>query len=194
MLSFIASLLMAAALWQGPAPKPRPANPVVVAKPVLAPPIEWSATRPLTLADFLAHAPAGEPLAALSSTDIRAGAACRDYVFSGTVKATFDPTTSWLRDAKKATPALLRHEQLHFDITEAYARLMRQKLVAFAAKADCNKLQPAFNNVTKAVYAAWDNEQNRYDIETNHGLNAVRQAAWEKQTAAKLEMLKPFAQ
>jgi len=194
MLSFIASLLMAVALWQGPAPKPRPGNPAVVAKPVLAPPIEWSATRPLTLADFLAHAPAGEPLAALSSTDIRAGAACRDYVFSGTVKSTFDPNTSWLRDAKKATPALLRHEQLHFDLTEVYARLLRQKLVAFQAKANCEKLQPAFDNLTKPLYTAWNREQNRYDQETNHGLNAVRQAYWEKQTQLRLEQLQAFAQ
>ena len=99
-----------------------------------------------------------------------------------------------MRNPQKASEALLRHEQLHFDITEAYARVMRQKLQLFAARANCEKLQPAFNNTTKLVYADWDREQNRYDQETNHGLNAVRQAAWEKQTAAKLDMLKPFAQ
>ena len=194
MFSFIDSLLVAAALWQGPAPKPRPATTAVVARPAPAAPIPWSATRPLTMADFQGHAPAGEPLAGLSSTDIRAGAACRDYVFTGTVKATFDPSTSWLRDAKNASAALLRHEQLHFDLTEVHARLLRQKMVVFQAKANCEKLQPAFDNLTKPMYTEWNREQNRYDQETNHGLNAVRQAFWEKQTQVRLEQLQAFAQ
>ncbi|WP_460503587.1 DUF922 domain-containing protein, partial [Hymenobacter agri] len=159
-----------------------------------APLITWSAERRLTLADFQARGPAGSPLAASTSSNINADAACKDYVFSSTVKATFDPNTSWFRNPKTASESLLRHEQLHFDISEVYARIMRQKLQAFAAKANCEKLQPGFNNTTKLVYAAWDNEQNRYDQETNHGLNAARQAQWEKQTAAKLDMLKPFAQ
>ena len=193
MLSFITPLLLVAGLLQGPAQKPRPTVPAVVAKPA-AEPIAWSATRLLTLTDFQGHYPAGDPLAGLSSTDIRAGAACRDYVFTGSVKATFDPNTSWLRDSKNATPMLLRHEQLHFDLTEIYARLLRQKLVVFQAKANCEKLQPAFDNLTKPMYNEWNREENRYDQETNHGLNAVRQAYWEKQTQVRLEQLKAFAQ
>ena len=179
---------LAAALVQGPAAKPRP----VAAAP--APVVPWSAARPLTLADFQGRPGPAERLAALTSADIRAGAACKDFVFTGTVQATFDPNTSWVRDAKTATPALLRHEQLHFDLTEVYARLLRQKLVVFQAKADCLKLQPAFNNLTKGVYAEWGREQNRYDQETNHGLNAARQAYWEKQTQVRLAQLQAFAQ
>ena len=194
MLFFVTPLLLAVALLQGPAVKPRPVAPAPAAKSAPAAPIPWAATRPLTLADFQGRPASGEPLAALSSTDIRAGAACRDYVFTGTVQATFDPTTSWLRNAATATPTLLRHEQLHFDLTEVHARLLRQKLVAFQAKANCEKLQPAFDNLTKPMYTAWNNEQNRYDQETNHGLNAVRQAYWEKQTQLRLEQLQAFAQ
>ena len=184
-LLLLAGMLQAPALRQAPAAKPVPAA---------APLISWSAVRRLTMADFQARAPIGDPLASSTSSNIKADAACKDYVFSSSVTATFDPNTSWFRNPQKATEALLRHEQLHFDITEVYARIMRQKLQLFSAKANCEKLQPGFNNTTKLVYAAWDHEQNRYDQETNHGLNAVRQAAWEKQTAAKLEMLKPFAQ
>ncbi|MDQ2792732.1 MAG: DUF922 domain-containing Zn-dependent protease [Bacteroidota bacterium] len=187
MISFLSPLLLLAGLLQAPAGQ------APAAKPVPAPMIVWSVARRLTLADFQARAPMGDPLSASTSSNIKADAACKDYVFSSIVAATFDPNTSWVR-SQKVSETLLRHEQLHFDITEAYARIMRQKLQAFAAKANCEKLQPGFNNTTKLVYAAWDNEQNRYDQETNHGLNAARQALWEKQTAAKLEMLKPFAQ
>jgi hypothetical protein len=192
MFSFLTSFWVAAALLQGPAVKPSPAA-TAATKPAPAPPIAWSATRPLTMADYLGRPAPGERLASSTTSDIKAGAACRDFVFTGTVQATFDPNTSWFRDPKNATPALLRHEQLHFDITEVYARIMRQKLVAFQAKVDCNKLQPAFNNLTKGVYAEWDREQNRYDQETNHGLNTARQDYWQKQTQVKLELLKAFA-
>ncbi|MDB5233349.1 MAG: hypothetical protein JWR44_342 [Hymenobacter sp.] len=191
MLSFLTSFLLAAAVLQGPAPKPRPAS---APKPVAPAPILWSASRPLTLADFVGHPGPSDRLAASTSSNIQAGAACRDFVFTGTVTATFDPATSWFRNPNSPTAAtLLRHEQVHFDITEVYARIMRQRMLVFQGKADCNKLQPAFNNFTKGVYAEWDKEQNRYDAETNHGLNAARQAYWEKQTQVKLAQLETFA-
>ena len=191
MLSFLTSFLVAISALQGPSAKPTQAA-APAAKPAAAP-IAWSATRPLTVADFQSRPKPYEKLAALTTTDIKAGAACRDFVFTGTVQATFDPNTSWFRDPKNFTPQLLRHEQMHFDLTEVYARIMRQRLVAFKAKVNCEKLQPAFNNLTKMVYAEWDREQNRYDAETNHGLNAVRQAFWEKQTQTKLAQLEAFA-
>ena len=185
---FLSALAVVAALFQVPTAGPQPATQGPT------PVIPWSAARPLTLADFRGRPGPAERLAALTSADIRAGAACRDFVFTGTVQATFDPNTSWFRNAKTATPALLRHEQLHFDLTEVYARLLRQKLVVFQAKANCLKLQPAFDNLTKGVYAEWGREQNRYDQETNHGLNAARQGYWEKQTQVRLAQLQAFAQ
>ncbi|WP_177204535.1 DUF922 domain-containing protein [Hymenobacter arizonensis] len=192
MVSFLTSFLVAVGLLQGPA-APKPAQAAPAAAPAPAGPILWSADRRLTVADFQSRPKPYEKLAALTTTDIKAGAACRDFVFSGTVKATFDPSASWFRDPKNYTPQLLRHEQLHFDLTEVYARLLRQKLVVFQAKVDCAKLQPAFNNLTKGIYAEWDREQNRYDAETNHGLNAVRQDYWEKQTQVRLAQLEAFA-
>lgn len=194
MLSFLTPLLLAAASFL-PSQTVKPASTAAApaGTPAPAAPIVWSATRPLTLADFQGRPGPSDQLAALTSSDIKAGAACRDFVFTGTVQATFDPKTSWFRNAAKATPVLLRHEQLHFDLTELYARMLRQKLVAFQAKVNCNKLQPAFNNLTKVVYTEWDREQNRYDQDTNHGLKADRQEFWEKQTQARLEQLKEFA-
>ena len=199
MNSLLIALLLLSTLFQTPAGRLRPgkaaapASPAPAVKPAVAQ-IPWSATRRLTMADFQGRISMGNPLASSTSSNIKADAACKDYVFSSTVAATFDPATSWFRNPLTASEALLRHEQLHFDITEVYARIMRQKLNLFAARANCEKLQPAFNNVTKLVYADWDREQNRYDQETNHGLNAVRQAYWEKQTATRLEQYKAFAQ
>ena len=44
------------------------------------------------------------------------------------------------------------------------------------------------------MYTVWNREENRYDQETNHGLNTVRQAYWEKQTQIRLEQLQAYAQ
>ena len=187
-------LLLAAALLQGPATKPRAATATPAPAPAKSAPIVWSAARPLAVADFQSRPNPSERLAALTSTNIKAGAACRDFVFSGTVEATFEPSASWVRSPATMPAALLRHEQMHFDLTEVHARRLRQKLVAFQARANCEKLQPAFDNVTKPLYVEWDRDQNRYDQETNHGLNVVRQVEWEKQTQIRLEQLKAFAQ
>lgn len=183
MFSLLMPLLLAA--LAAPAASSQPA------KPVKAEPIPWSATRRLTAADFLGRP--NSALAASTASDIKATVGCLDFVFNGSAQATFDPNNSWIRDPRHVTEALLRHEQLHFDITEIYARKMRQKMVAFKQTADCGKLQPAFNNLTKPVYAEWSREEARYDQQTNHGLNAAQQAAWEQQVQLKLEQLKEFA-
>ena len=174
-----------------PSARPTPTQTAPGPAKVVAPPVVWSATRPLTADDFKARAPF-TPQAALTVADIKASAGCKDYVFAGGVQATFDPNTSWIRDLKKLTPTLLRHEQLHFDITELYARRLRQKISL--TKFDCLKLQPAFDNLTKPVYRAWATEENRYDGETNQGLNAAKQTLWEQQIKEKLAALQAFAE
>lgn len=167
------------ALTQGPAAAaPTPAK------------LEWQANRPLTWEDFKSR-PMSDRLAALTSSSIDAKVGCVDYVFSAQVKAVFVPTESWVRDPKRATPALLRHEQVHFDLTEVHARLLRQKLSLI--KFDCEKLQPAFNNITKMAFLTWQREEARYDQETNHGLNQPRQQAWEQQVQQRLLQLEAFA-
>ena len=80
--------------------------------------IAWSAQRPLAWVDFKSKPTAADRLAALTSGTIDVQVSCTDFVFKSSVQAIFLPRESWVRDATKASPALLRHEQLHFDITE----------------------------------------------------------------------------
>jgi hypothetical protein len=154
--------------------------------------IEWSAQRPLTWMDFKSKPTAADRLAALTSGTIDVQVGCTDFVFKSTVRAVFIPQESWVRDASKASAVLLRHEQLHFDITELHARMLRQKLSS--VKLNCQHLNPAFNNLTKAAFSAWQREEARYDQETNHGLNAEKQKFWEDQIQVRLTQLVAFAQ
>jgi len=184
--SFLTPLLLVGHLLQGPG-QGTPTNPPGTAPGTFL----WSPTRPLTWDDFKSKPTPSDRLAALTSANIDVQAACQDFKFNATVRAVFIPTESWVREASKATPNLLRHEQLHFDITEVYARKLRQKISL--SKFDCEHLQPRFKNLTNAVFADWQKEEARYDQETNHGLATDRQRSWEINIQNQLNQLAPFA-
>lgn len=153
--------------------------------------LHWSASRPLALADFQGQPRPTERHAALTSATIVARVACRGGQFTGSVQAAFDPTRSWVRDPAALTPKLLRHEQLHFDIAEVYARRLRQKLAD--VRVPCAQLGAAFDRLSQGVYAEWEQAEDRYDRETNHGLNPDPQRQWEEEVQQQLAELAAFA-
>ena len=106
-----------------------------------------------------------------------------------TVFAYFDKKRSWLKEGK-GTDRLLRHEQLHFDISELHARLLRKELstYAFTDKHD-DEVQRLFKENTKAR----NTMQERYDAETNHMINKEAQLAWEDSIAARLSELEDYS-
>lgn len=166
----------------------------VAAQHVPLPPgaIRWSASRPLTVADFKGRPKPTQGHAALTSANINTGATCRSNVFAGTAQASFDPASSWVREPATITPALLRHEQLHFDIAEVYARRLRQQLAAIHV--NCDQLGTTFDRVSQAAYTAWQQAEDTYDRDTNHGLQHERQAQWETQVRQQLQELAAFAE
>nr|GFD16070.1 hypothetical protein [Tanacetum cinerariifolium] len=89
------------------------------------------------------------------------------------------------------TAKLLRHEQLHFDITEVYARRLRQKLAG--VRIPCAELGPTFERLSKGVYADWEKAEDQYDRDTNHGLKPAQQTQWEAQVQQQLQELAAFA-
>ncbi|RZK61120.1 MAG: DUF922 domain-containing protein [Hymenobacter sp.] len=160
--------------------------------PLPAGSFRWSASRPLTVADFKGRPRPNESHAALTSSNINTGATCRSNVFAGTAQASFSPSHSWVRDPARMTPALLRHEQLHFDIAEVYARQLRQQLAAM--RLPCDKLGTTFDRVSQAAYAAWQKAEDDYDLDSKHGLQHEQQAKWEAQVRQQLLDLAAFAE
>jgi hypothetical protein len=154
--------------------------------------IRWSADRPLTVADFKGRPRPNQGHAALTSANINTGATCSNNVFAGTAQASFDPATSWVREPGTMTPALLRHEQLHFDIAEVYARRLRQQLAT--VHTTCSALGSTFDRISQAAYTAWQKAEDDYDRDTNHGLQHERQAQWEAQVRQQLRDLDAFAE
>ncbi len=104
--------------------------------------------------------------------------------FSADVKCYFNKNGSW---TKTNSLYVLRHEQCHFDLAEVYARKLRQELegYSFQHNASEQELDAIYKRITDECKA----EENRYDDETNHSLNAQKQKEWEASVAAQLKGL-----
>ncbi len=96
------------------------------------------------------------------------------------------PSLSWVKK-EQMTPYLLSHEQLHFDISELHARIMRKRLKEY--KPDKHKnIRKDLNKMYNLVERMRLIMQEQYDIETGHSENKISQKEWEK----KIEKLMWF--
>ena len=105
--------------------------------------------------------------------------------------------SGWRRDASAAWD--LRHEQGHFDLTEAHTRALEAKLGALsAAGADADAAKRALRaeiaRAYRAATAELQAEQDRYDRETRHGNHRSAQGRWSEEIAAALAPIPSVAQ
>ena len=145
----------------------------------------WSSQRPLSWPDFAGRPEHNTDLTALTSSDIDVKVSWEGEKFKYQVTALFDPSTSWAK--QKTSARLLAHEQLHFDITEIHARMLRKALSAIQDPRllDNEKL----GRIVNPVFEQWKKMEDQYDHETNHGLDAEAQLKWKELVAATLLQL-----
>ncbi|TAE78919.1 MAG: DUF922 domain-containing protein [Bacteroidetes bacterium] len=92
----------------------------------------------------------------------------------------------------KDVPYTLNHEQKHFDLCEVYARKIRQKI----AEKDFTKVKdtPAeINKIYNKLIAEYFKEQEKFDKETEHGINAAKQQIWNEKIAGMLADLEAYS-
>lgn len=88
-------------------------------------------------------------------------------------------------DARNANT--IRHEQLHFDVTRVVVERFKERL----KKADLtiedfdSEMQYQFLESFREM----NTEQEKYDGETGHGINAGAQAQWDRKTTAEIERI-----
>ncbi len=145
--------------------------------------LQWDAKRKLTWADFKGEPKSKQSVAALTasgisyqfSTDWKNGQMEVDFE----VTAYFYPEKSWywpeLSDA-----VILGHEQLHFDISEVFARKMRDLL---ANTKFSNNIKTEVSKIYSQVLKELDQFQNQYDKETNFSRNREQQLLWNQKVA-----------
>lgn len=165
--------------------------------------VEWSAGRTLAIADFKGKiSPSGNE-SSRSWVAIEASWECQDGQGSSRARAVFDPNRSWwseaaprlwqnIDDAARLPPqedggrALLAHEQLHFDMTEVWARRVRAAFKTLPAACKTRDGSKGVEKIVADLEHDWQEEQQRYDKETDHGTGAGRQRAWAQKIAKAL--------
>ncbi len=149
--------------------------------------IRWSQKSELEYSDFKGNVPGNSPWAALTASYIY-------FTYSTTngkistlkVYASFKKNESWIKNARAD---VLAHEQLHFAITEYYARKLyneAQQLKTQSGNA------AAANALFNAVNKECDQMQESYDSDTNHGVNTVTQEKWRVRVATLMKQYEPY--
>jgi hypothetical protein len=108
----------------------------------------------------------------------------------------FDPSQSWVHPDHRV-PTLLNHEQLHFDITELFARMMRKEMSEYFSKHVSEFVKAKMDTQVKSIFTKLSDDhtlmQQKYDVETQHGILSDEQANWEKNISVKLKELDAYS-
>ena len=142
--------------------------------------IIWSHADKLTWQNFKAKPQAEIDAVALTVSGISFSysltqKANKEYAYKTFVEANFYPEKSWVK-VKDSTNYILSHEQLHFDITELYARKLRKRISEFRftqnIRLELNTINDDINNELELI-------QDQYDVETNHSILPEMQNKWQ---------------
>jgi hypothetical protein len=151
--------------------------------------IGWKDSVKLTWNDFKAAPINNAAEAAMTASSMEFSYKTKNNQLFWNVNVKFFPLLSWSNKSKQSD-YILKHEQLHFDITELYARLFRKQLTESVSSI---KDIPKLKSINKKILQEWQAEQNKYDRETNHSINEAKQLEWNKNIQLRLDALKAFA-
>ncbi|MDR2234895.1 MAG: DUF922 domain-containing protein [Chryseobacterium sp.] len=105
------------------------------------------------------------------------------------ISAIFNEERSW-KDVKRINDYILLHEQKHFDIAELFARKLRKEVAEkIRTSGDYDKY---FKGIYQKVSNDYQNFQQLYDRETQHGINEEKQKVYNTRIAEELDNLKSY--
>lgn len=158
--------------------------------------INWSESRKLEWEDFRAeNEPHAYNATALTYCGIEFGVSALTSLYASNtkyiVKCIFYPEKSWVTtDTAQRTDDVLKHEQIHFDLCEVYARRLYKELTD--TKINAFNMENA-NAIYKRIMTEYEDRQYKYDDETHKATNAEMQEKWNNDIAHELEELKEYA-
>lgn len=105
------------------------------------------------------------------------------------VEALFVKSKSYIT---KYSEYVLKHEQIHFNMCELYARKLRKKI----SETNFKKVKN-FSDEIQKLYAKisdeHNKEQDKYDNDTEHGLNSAKQKIWEDDVNSRIKELDAYS-
>jgi hypothetical protein len=152
--------------------------------------IEWAEERKLTWEDFKGIAELNSGAKTLCGFGYQSNYISLITKAKIFITAKFYCNLSWVRPDQKNNIALLEHEQVHFDLSELYARYLRKKFEE--RKVSYFNLYLYAEPTFKDLYAMYKNAQDLYDLETEHGLNVEQQKAWALKISNELKELNEY--
>ncbi|MEM7103055.1 MAG: hypothetical protein AAF502_08005 [Bacteroidota bacterium] len=150
--------------------------------------IYWSEDRKLTWEDFQGVPDYKyEDIGALTYSGIVHSKTCSDGIIDFEVRAYFEKHNSWVKEIAR-TDHHLKHEQIHFDITELYARMLNAELKErqFACDQDAE-----FESFIASFLHHWESKQINYDLYTQYSMRRDKQKEWEYWIAMELSLHEP---
>jgi len=137
--------------------------------------ITWSEDTKLSWADFQSLPDYENDFAkALTASSIRYKYSCQEDTIFYTIEAVFKRNESWVKP-EAYTQHILDHEQLHFDITELFAREMSKELRKQTYQ--CGE-EARFQEKVDFILSEWRHVQMTYDKETFYSVREDDQARW----------------
>jgi hypothetical protein len=151
--------------------------------------LPWETSRKLTWDDFKGPIPLDAVPAATTASGISyeysANLIHHEVELDFEVTAFFYPNESWYKP-NLCDAHILQHEQLHFDISEVFARRMRMKLrnTSFT-----ENVKSEIRKIYRETLKELEDLQDKYDWETNFSRNAEAQSRWNARIKEALERL-----
>ncbi len=155
--------------------------------------IFWSRDRKLTWEDFKAIEPPDSSKNIAAVTYCGIGYHTNRVLLSAPAKIwvtnIFNCNKSWVRENQKK-PGVLNHEQLHFDLSEIYARKMRKSF--HESNLTGGSLNSTAKSIFRICFQEFEENQNLYDLETGNGLIEDKQIEWDKKIRNELKKLSKY--
>lgn len=149
--------------------------------------IVWKKSTPLLIEDFK-----GKPTGNLPA-DAATTIALYTKIENGStmlhIDAIFVKSKSYIKDKTAAT---LKHEQLHFDIAELYARKLRQRIIQ-KDFSTVENIEAEIRKTYDQVAEEWGKVNRQYDEAVQNGMNLIKQKEWNDKIAAQLTEFAKYA-
>lgn len=146
----------------------------------------WDANKRLKWSDFKGKVPpAAEPAATTASGisyKYSANLIHHEVKLDFEVNAYFYPNESWYKP-EICDDLILSHEQLHFDISELFARKMREKLRRTSFS---DNVKQEIREIYRDILKELEDFQDQYDWETGFSRNEKKQLEWNRKIAEAL--------
>lgn len=149
--------------------------------------IEWTPENKLTWKNFKGKIPRNVRAAATTASGISYEFSTRfegnEMMVDYTVLTYFYPTKSWYKP-KLCNDLTLIHEQLHFDISELFARKMRKQMDSTVFT---NNVKAEVKKIYRKILNELSDYQNVYDDQTNFSRDKEQQLLWIKKIREALK-------